>query len=66
MAKLNMQQKDYLKGIDSNKKRKKLKKAFKKVNEEKELEDFTKLLIKLLKTLKSDQNKKPWKIQMTL
>ena len=49
MAKLNMQQKDYLKGIDSKKKRKKLKKAFKKVNEEKELEDFTKLLIKLLK-----------------
>lgn len=59
MLKLNKQQKEYLKGIESDKKRKKLKKAFRKVNEEKKLEDFTKLLIKLLKTLKSDQNKKP-------
>ena len=56
MLKLNKQQKEYLKGIESDKKRKKLKKAFRKVNEEKGLEDFTKLLIKLLKTLKSDKN----------
>lgn len=51
MSKLNSQQQNYLKSIESESKRKKLKKAFKKVNEEKELLDSKKLLTKLFKSL---------------
>jgi (p)ppGpp synthase/HD superfamily hydrolase len=56
MSKLNSQQKNYLKSIESDSKRKKLKKAFKKVNKEKELLDSKILLTKLFKSI--DPNKK--------
>jgi len=49
MSKLNTQQKDYLKTIESKKNRKKLKKAFKKENKVKEFLDSKRFLIKLFK-----------------
>ena len=57
MSKLNSQQKNYLESIESESKRKKLKKAFKKVNDEKELVDSKKLLTKLFKSLKPNKKK---------
>jgi (p)ppGpp synthase/HD superfamily hydrolase len=56
MSKLNAQQKNYLETIESETKREKLKKLFKKANKEKELLDSKKLLMKLFKSL--DPNKK--------
>ena len=57
MSKLNSQQKNYLESIESESKRKRLKKAFKKVNDEKELVDSKKLLTKLFKSLKPNKKK---------
>ena len=57
MAKLNSQQENYIKTIDSKSKRKKLKKLFKIVNKEKELLDSKKLLTKLFKSLDPDNKK---------
>ena len=51
MSKLNLQQKNYVKTIESASQRKKIKRAFKKVNDEKELLDSKKLLTKLFKSL---------------
>jgi hypothetical protein len=56
MSKLNLEQKNYLKTIESESKRKKLKKAFKKENELKVFLDSKKLLKKLFKSM--DPNKK--------
>ena len=58
MSKLNSQQNNYLESIESDSKRKKLKKAFKKVNDEKELVDSKKLLTKLFKSLNPNKKKK--------
>ena len=58
MSKLNSQQKNYLESIESESKRKKLKKAFKKVNYEKKLLDSKKLLTKLFKSIKPNKKKK--------
>ncbi len=58
MAKLNSQQENYIKTIDSKSKRKKLKKLFKIVNKEKELLDSKKLLTKLFKSLNPNKKNK--------
>ena len=58
MSKLNSQQENYIKTIDSKSKRKKIKKLFKIVNKEKELLDSKKLLTKLFKSLNPTKNKK--------
>lgn len=58
MSKLNSQQENYIKTIDSKSKRKKLKKLFKIVNKEKELLDSKKLLTKLFKNLNPNKKSK--------
>lgn len=57
MSKLNAQQKNYLETIESETKREKLKKLFKKANKEKELLDSKKLLTKLFKSLEPNKKK---------
>lgn len=58
MSKLNSQQENYIKTIDSKSKRKKLKKIFKIVNKEKELVDSKKLLKKFFKSLNPNKKNK--------
>lgn len=58
MSKLNSQQENYIKTIDSKSKRKKLKKLFKIANKEKELLDSKKLLNKFFKSLNPNKKNK--------
>lgn len=57
MSKLNLQQKMYLKTIESELNRKKTKKAFKIVNDNKEFSDSKKLLTKLFKSFNKNKYK---------
>jgi len=58
MSNLNSEQKKLLKNVKSGSKKTKLKKAFKKVNQEKELLDSKKLLTKLFKSLNPTKKSK--------
>lgn len=51
MSKFNVEQKNYIKSIESKKDRKEVKKAFKKCNKEKELLDSVKVLRKFFKSI---------------
>lgn len=51
MSKLNSEQKNYIKSLDSKEDRKEVKKAFKKCNKEKEVFDSMKVLRKFFKSI---------------
>ena len=57
MSKLNIEQKNYIKSLDSKEDRKEVKKAFKKCNKEKEIIDSVKVLRKFFKSISPEQNK---------
>lgn len=51
MSKLNIEQKNYIKSLDSKEDRKEVKKVFKKCNKEKEIIDSVKVLRKFFKSI---------------
>jgi len=57
MSKLNSEQKNYIKSLDSKKDQKEVKKAFKKCNKEKQIIDSVKVFRKFFKSISPEQNK---------
>jgi len=51
MSKFNVEQKNYIKSLESKKDRKEVKKAFKQVNKEKKIIDSVKFLRKFFKSI---------------